>query len=72
MTRLPSEPQGRVGAHPAIDGVRHRRVAACAWIVWYTGDSTLYLPLLKDGGLALGLFYIAFAAFVIVWASAMR
>jgi phospho-N-acetylmuramoyl-pentapeptide-transferase len=39
--------------------------AACAWVVWYTGDSTLYLPLLKDGGLALGLFYIAFAAFIV-------
>ena len=39
--------------------------AACAWVVWYTGDSTLYMPFLKDGGLALGIFYIAFAAFIV-------
>jgi phospho-N-acetylmuramoyl-pentapeptide-transferase len=39
--------------------------AACAWIAWYTQDTTLYLPFLKDSGLALGPFYIVFAAFII-------
>jgi phospho-N-acetylmuramoyl-pentapeptide-transferase len=42
--------------------------AAVAIISLNTG-TTLYLPLLKDTGLDLGLFYIAFGAFVIVGAA---
>ena len=38
---------------------------ACTWIASRTG-TTLYLPFLKDTGLALGIGYIAFAAFTIV------
>ncbi len=37
---------------------------ACTWIASRTG-TTLYLPFLKDTGLGLGFFYIAFAAFII-------
>ncbi|MCM0032547.1 phospho-N-acetylmuramoyl-pentapeptide-transferase [Sandarakinorhabdus limnophila] len=37
---------------------------ACSWIASRTG-LTLYLPFLKDAGLYLGLFYIAFAAFIV-------
>ena len=37
---------------------------ACTWIASRTG-TTLYLPFLKDTGLALGVGYIAFAAFII-------
>ena len=37
---------------------------ACSWIASRTGF-TLYLPFLKDAGLYLGLFYIAFAAFIV-------
>ncbi len=37
---------------------------ACTWIASRTG-TTLYLPLLKDTGIALGLFYIAFGAFIV-------
>jgi phospho-N-acetylmuramoyl-pentapeptide-transferase len=37
---------------------------ACTWIASRTG-TTLYLPFLKDTGLALGIGYIAFAAFII-------
>ncbi|WP_426168630.1 phospho-N-acetylmuramoyl-pentapeptide-transferase [Sandarakinorhabdus sp. DWP1-3-1] len=37
---------------------------ACTWIASKTG-TTLYLPFLKDAGLGLGFFYIAFAAFII-------
>ncbi len=37
---------------------------ACTWIASRTG-TTLYLPFLKDYGLALGMFYIAFAAFIV-------
>lgn len=37
---------------------------ACTWIASRTG-TTLYLPFLKDTGLALGFGYIAFAAFII-------
>ncbi len=37
---------------------------ACTWIASRTG-TTLYLPFLKDTGLALGIFYIMFAAFII-------
>ena len=37
---------------------------ACTWIASRTG-TTLYLPFLKDAGLALGPFYILFAAFII-------
>ncbi len=37
---------------------------AVTWIASKTG-TTLYLPFLKDSGLALGLFYIAFGAFII-------
>jgi phospho-N-acetylmuramoyl-pentapeptide-transferase len=37
---------------------------ACTWIASRTG-TTLYLPFLKDTGLALGVVYIAFAAFII-------
>ena len=40
---------------------------ACAWIASKTGN-TLWLPFLKDTGINLGLFYIAFAAFVVVGA----
>ncbi len=36
---------------------------ACTWIASRTG-TTLYLPFLKDAGLALGPFYILFAAFI--------
>ncbi|KAB7644464.1 phospho-N-acetylmuramoyl-pentapeptide-transferase [Polymorphobacter fuscus] len=37
---------------------------ACTWIASRTG-TTLYLPFLKDAGLALGPFYILFAAFIV-------
>ncbi|WP_310496015.1 phospho-N-acetylmuramoyl-pentapeptide-transferase [Sandarakinorhabdus sp.] len=37
---------------------------ACTWIASRTG-TTLYLPFLKDFGLPLGMFYIAFAAFIV-------
>ncbi len=37
---------------------------ACTWIASKTG-TTLYLPFLKDQGLALGFVYIAFAAFIV-------
>ena len=37
---------------------------ACTWIASKTG-TTLYLPFLKDTGLALGFVYIAFAAFIV-------
>jgi phospho-N-acetylmuramoyl-pentapeptide-transferase len=37
---------------------------ACTWIASETG-TMLYLPFLKDAGLALGPFYILFAAFII-------
>jgi phospho-N-acetylmuramoyl-pentapeptide-transferase len=37
---------------------------ACTWIASRTG-TTLYLPFLKETGLALGPFYILFAAFII-------
>lgn len=37
---------------------------ACSWIASHTGF-TLYLPFLKDAGIYLGLFYIAFAAFIV-------
>ena len=37
---------------------------ACTWIASRTG-TTLYLPFLKDAGLPLGVFYIAFAAFIV-------
>ncbi len=38
--------------------------AACAWIA-HDGGTMLYLPFLKDAGLELGIFYIAFAAFIV-------
>ena len=38
--------------------------AACAWIAHDEG-TMLYLPFLKDAGLQLGIFYIAFAAFIV-------
>ena len=38
--------------------------AACAWIA-RDGGTTLYVPFLKDAGLELGIFYIAFAAFIV-------
>lgn len=37
---------------------------ACTWIASKTG-TTLYLPFLKDAGLAMGFVYIAFAAFIV-------
>jgi phospho-N-acetylmuramoyl-pentapeptide-transferase len=37
---------------------------ACTWIASRTG-TTLYLPFLKDAGLALGFVYIGFAAFIV-------
>ena len=37
---------------------------ACTWIASRTG-TTLYLPFLKDTGLALGIVYIMFAAFIV-------
>jgi phospho-N-acetylmuramoyl-pentapeptide-transferase len=37
---------------------------ACTWIASQTG-MTLYLPFLKDAGIALGPFYILFAAFIV-------
>ena len=37
---------------------------ACTWIASHTG-TTLYLPFLKETGLELGFFYIAFAAFIV-------
>ena len=37
---------------------------ACTWIASRTG-TTLYLPFLKDAGIPLGFFYIAFGAFII-------
>ena len=37
---------------------------AVTWIASRTG-TTLYLPFMKDAGLALGIFYIGFAAFII-------
>jgi phospho-N-acetylmuramoyl-pentapeptide-transferase len=40
---------------------------ACAYIAGRTGN-TLWLPFVKDAGIYLGLFYIAFAAFVVVGA----
>ncbi|MFN3288738.1 MAG: phospho-N-acetylmuramoyl-pentapeptide-transferase, partial [Sphingomonadaceae bacterium] len=40
---------------------------ACAYIAGRTGN-TLWLPFVKDAGIYLGMFYIAFAAFVVVGA----
>ncbi len=37
---------------------------ACTWVASRTG-TTLYLPFLKDVGLNIGFFYIAFAAFIV-------